>query len=86
MISIEKDKDAKERFEYNKPFGCIKIEYGDSYDVLPKLPWSKKSIVWLDYDSPLEKTILDDIDIVRKRKSLIINRFLTFVMLTVLAC
>ncbi|NEP14876.1 MAG: hypothetical protein F6K14_32815 [Symploca sp. SIO2C1] len=62
MISIEKDKHAKERFEYNKPFGCIKIKYGTSYEVLPTIEWSKKSIVWLDYDSPLEKTILDDID------------------------
>jgi len=62
MISIEKDTNAKERFEYNKPFRCIKIEYGNSYDVLPTLEWSKKSIVWLDYDNPLDKTILDDID------------------------
>ena len=62
MISIEKDRNAKHRFEYNRPFGCIKIEYGNSYEVLPTLEWSKKSIVWLDYDSPLEKKILDDID------------------------
>jgi len=62
MISIEKDTNAKERFEYNRPFGCIKIKYGNSYDVLPMLEWSKKSIVWLDYDNPLDKTILDDID------------------------
>jgi hypothetical protein len=67
MISIEKDKHAKERFEYNKPFACIKIEYGASYEVLPTLEWSKKSIVWLDYDSPLEKSILDDIDILASK-------------------
>ncbi len=62
MISIEKDQHAKDRFEYNKPFGCIEIKYGASYEVLPTIEWNKKSIVWLDYDSPLEKTILDDID------------------------
>ncbi|WP_414551918.1 O-methyltransferase [Anabaena sp. CCY 0017] len=62
MISIEKDKDAKKRFDFNKPFGCIKIKYGDSYEVLPTIEWNKKSIVWLDYDSPLETSILDDID------------------------
>lgn len=62
MISIEKDKHAKDRFEYNKPFGCIEIKYGASYEVLPTIEWNKKSIVWLDYDSPLEKTILDDLD------------------------
>ncbi len=62
MISIEKDKHAKDRFEYNKPFGCIEIKYGASYEVLPTIKWNNKSIVWLDYDCPLEKTILDDID------------------------
>jgi hypothetical protein len=67
MISIEKDKHAKERFEYNKPFACIKIEYGASYEVLPTLEWSKKSIVWLDHDSPLKKSILDDIDILASK-------------------
>lgn len=62
MISIEKDKHAKERFEYNKPFGCIQMKYGDSSDIISTLEWSKKSIVWLDYDSPLRQSILDDID------------------------
>ncbi|MEH2226452.1 O-methyltransferase [Nostoc sp.] len=32
------------------------------YEVLPTIEWNKKSIVWLDYDSPLDKTTLDDID------------------------
>ncbi|OUL18102.1 hypothetical protein BV378_37230 [Nostoc sp. RF31YmG] len=62
MISIEQDKHAKVRFEYNKPFSCIEIKYGNSYEVLPTIEWTKKSIVWLDYDSPLDKNILDDID------------------------
>jgi len=62
MISIEKDRHAKDRFDYNRPFGCIKIAYGNSHEVLPMLEWSKKSIVWLDYDSPLENKILEDID------------------------
>lgn len=62
MISIEQDMHAKVRFEYNKPFSCIKIKYGNSYEVLPTIEWTKKSIVWLDYDSPLDKNILDDID------------------------
>lgn len=62
MVSIEKDQNAKERFEFNKPFGCIEIKYGDSYEVLSTLEWNKKSIVWLDYDDPLGQKTLDDID------------------------
>jgi uncharacterized membrane protein len=63
MVSIEKDEHAKERFEYNKPFGCINIKYGDSCEILPALAWDKKSIVWLDYDDPLEIKVLNDIDL-----------------------
>jgi uncharacterized membrane protein len=63
MVSIEKDEHAKERFEYNKPFGCINIKYGDSCEILPALTWNKKSIVWLDYDDPLGIKVLNDIDL-----------------------
>lgn len=68
MISIEKDRHAKERFEYNKPFQCIQMEYGTSNEVLPRLKWNnpnwnKKSIVWLDYDNPLEDVVLDDVNL-----------------------
>ena len=63
MISIEKDKHAEERFEYNKPFGCIDIKYGNSSEILPTITWDRKSIVWLDYDDPLKIEVLDDIDL-----------------------
>jgi len=62
MISIEKDRSAKDRFEYNKPFGCIDIKYGTSDEELPKIQWNSKAIVWLDYDSPLNLQVLEDID------------------------
>ncbi|KAM3091274.1 O-methyltransferase [Phormidesmis sp. 146-35] len=67
MVSIEKDRHAKERFEYNKPFGCIEIKYGDSCEILPALEWNKRSIVWLDYDDSLEVKILDDIDLLASK-------------------
>ena len=61
MISIEKNEEDKARFEFNNPFDCIRMEYGDSSDVLPSLEWDLKTIVWLDYDGPLNNTILEDI-------------------------
>ena len=61
MISIEKNEEDKARFEFNNPFGCVRMEYGDSNDVLPSLVWDLKTIVWLDYDGPLDDTILEDI-------------------------
>ncbi len=60
MISIEAKEDYKSRFNFNKPYKCINIEYGLSNNVLPKLSWSKKSIVWLDYDGSLNESVLQD--------------------------
>lgn len=61
MVSIEKRKTDKARFEFNKPFDRIRIEYGDSNEVLPSLTWDLKTILWLDYDGKLTDTILEDI-------------------------
>ncbi|PJJ30113.1 O-methyltransferase [Lacrimispora celerecrescens] len=71
MISIEADIDNKEKYEFNKPLNCINMEYGLSSDVLPKLDWIQKirSIIWLDYDSPLSKFMLEDIETIISKVS-----------------
>lgn len=61
MVSIEKDVDNQERFIFNCPFGCIHLEFGDSKEVLPTLKWDTRSIVWLDYDGPLNIDVLGDV-------------------------
>ncbi len=64
MISIEGNvsPEGKKRCDYNKPFSCIKLESGKSYEVLPKLNWDLKTIAWLDYDKGLQNYMIDDID------------------------
>ena len=61
MISIENREEDKARFEFNNPFDCIRIEFGDSNDVLTSLVWNIKTILWLDYDDRLTKSFLQDI-------------------------
>lgn len=61
MVSIEKNGDYWPRFEFNKPFRCVDLKPGHSNVVLPSLDWSKRSIVWLDYDGKLNKEVLADI-------------------------
>lgn len=63
MISVERDVDKEERFKFNRPYNCIRIEFGNSNDVLPDLHWDKKTILWLDYDSKLDSNILSDVRI-----------------------
>lgn len=66
MVSIEQAGTARARFEANKPFN-IDIKYDKASNVLPRLDWSKRNIVWLDYDTALTKEILDDARAVTNR-------------------
>ena len=64
MISIEKRIDYQLRFDFNKPFSCVSIKYGDSTEILPQLSWDMRVIVWLDYDGRLTNTVMQDISYV----------------------
>lgn len=64
MISIEDTKKRNEhRFDFNRPYSCVKMEFGNSKDVLPKLSWDQRTILWLDYDktSGLDQDDLTDV-------------------------
>jgi hypothetical protein len=60
MVSIEEQVQDEARVASNKPFACIRLEYGSSNDMLPTLDWSKKTIAWLDYDGRLNRSVLAD--------------------------
>jgi hypothetical protein len=62
MFSIEHNTGEEERFEFNRPFACVKMRFGECRTELPKIPLDeKKNIVWLDYEKHLTKDILADI-------------------------
>jgi hypothetical protein len=61
MTSIEGNTAQRERVGKNKPYSCIKMKWGFSYDVLPTLTWSKRTILWLDYEHPIGTDKLGDI-------------------------
>lgn len=63
MTSVEGYIEAQKRIEFNRPYSCIKMRWGLSYDVIPTLKWNRRVIVWLDYDKPLESRMLGDITI-----------------------
>ena len=67
MISIEADENLKGRIRINKPYKCIDMKWGKSTDHLPNLDWGKRSIVWLDYFSQLDTSVLDDIQTVTSK-------------------
>ncbi|BFJ00327.1 O-methyltransferase [Priestia megaterium] len=65
MISIEKDIENQDRFNFNKPYKCIEMKFGESNDQLPDIDWgTHRDIVWLDYDGHLDQKVLTDINTV----------------------
>ena len=68
MISIEGDEQLAKRAEFNKPYACITVEAGDSGVVLPLLALEEKPLlVWLDYDSSLNDSVLLDLSTLCQR-------------------
>jgi hypothetical protein len=67
LHNIEKDAYNEPRFIFNAPFKCIQQHFGESNDELPKLNWDVRSIVWLDYDDPLDSKILTDVAFIAAR-------------------
>ena len=63
MVNIEAEIADSERFDFNRPFGCIDMKYGRSSEVLSTLAWKGlPTVIWLDYDCQLSSDILDDIE------------------------
>lgn len=61
LISIERDSSRKARYEFNKPYRGIEIQFGHSNEILPELDYSGLSICWLDYFDHLEATVIQDV-------------------------
>jgi hypothetical protein len=63
MVSIERDTNSKQRYEFNRPLNCIKMKFGHSKDILPNLNWNRKTVLWLDYTDILDTQILQDVSL-----------------------
>jgi hypothetical protein len=61
LLSIEHDVDNSSRFELNRPYSCISLDFRASEVALPSLDWSRNSICWLDYDGAISTSILADL-------------------------
>ena len=62
MINIEAEESDADRFAFNKPFKNIDLKYGWSSERLPELAWRDlPTVIWMDYDRPLNVEMLDDI-------------------------
>lgn len=68
MLSIEREVEYEECFDFNRPYN-ISLDCRSTSDVLPSLDWGERAIVWLDYDSKLDESVLSDVATVCARAS-----------------
>jgi hypothetical protein len=60
MTSIE-ESGSLERYQFNRPFSKVDIEWGSTNERLPTLELDQPLIVWLDYCCPLNGSVLQDV-------------------------
>ena len=63
MVSIEHDLNYKNRVLFNKPFADIDVRFQQSAEFISQMNREKKHILWLDYDGPVHRDQLDDLNI-----------------------
>ncbi|MGI3213048.1 O-methyltransferase [Roseovarius tibetensis] len=61
MLSIEKQENESARFEWNKPYSGIEMLFGETEQRLSDIDFSEPTIIWLDYDGPLTRSVISDI-------------------------
>ena len=49
------------RFERNKPFRCVDLRFGMTWDILPTIDFDQPSIVWMDYDDQIRRSMANDL-------------------------
>jgi hypothetical protein len=62
MVSIERDQIGHRRAEFNRPLSCIQVLLGETSAILPDVECDDKPLLlWLDYDSGIGGSALQDI-------------------------
>lgn len=63
LLSIEgtDEKEEQVRFTQNKPYERIDLRFGHSSTILPQINFDRHSIVWLDYDEPAKRFMVNDL-------------------------
>ncbi len=61
MVSIERNSNDRKRYEFNRPYNCIKILFGEAKDKLASLTFKEKMIIWLDFTDIFSENILEEL-------------------------
>jgi hypothetical protein len=63
MLSVEYSTNVQKRVEFNKPFASVETKIAPIGDVIPTLSKDLRHILWLDYDSVIQNSHLEDVSL-----------------------
>ena len=61
LLSVEYSSEIRKRVKFNKPFNCVRLEFGPIGDVIPTLSKDLQHILWLDYDNVIGQDMTLDV-------------------------
>jgi hypothetical protein len=61
MFSIEQEVQDQARFLFNRPYLNVEMMWGTTSSELPKIDLSSRSIIWLDFDGTLSRSMIEDL-------------------------
>lgn len=61
LVSVEYSDEIEKRIKFNRPFNCIKLEFGPIGDVISGLHKDLEHLLWLDYDDVMQDFMLVDV-------------------------
>ena len=61
MLSVEASEKIRRRIAYNIPYAIVKTHIGPASEIIPTLDPEIKHLLWLDYDGPIDRFVLDDL-------------------------
>lgn len=59
FLSVEVSESIRRRVTFNRPYKCVRVEFGDIAEWIPRLSQNQKHFVWLDFDHRLISGALD---------------------------
>lgn len=68
MISIDRSGNKK-RFSANRPFNSVTLDLSETSKALPRLNWTQRQFIWLDYDDQIDLDKVLDARTVASRAS-----------------
>ena len=61
LLSVEADQAILRRIRFNKPFREVETQMGPIGDTIPSLSLDRRHLLWLDYDSVIASSQLQDV-------------------------